>query len=530
MIILWYLAFSIFIGFFSKRNILTCGIWAWSGSSQALFSVDKFNILGMFNDSRGGDSSGKFIDRHMYKGIDKNSEFKDLITKYPTKEVKENTVALGHARKASVGGKTIENAQPLFIYQNEKCLGVFMHNGTITNIRALCEKYNIEYNNELSDSYHFGYLLLTVGNQILSEYIGSAACMWIKWNNRNRLYAFKGESKFNQWAQVMTEDRPLFIYKEITKKGNSYWLSSMSESLKSAFQITPEDEEQVMTLKANSVYVIDKDRLSIVENIDRSNAYETVSYPAKTTKSFTLNFTNWINEDDIEVSDKINFYRGRYHLNGKLANGAIIVDESGYLTDNGYKLYFVYGVLVRDKKNYLMAISAIPTYPKTDFCREILDFTDQVVSDYHGEVVSPNGWARVYEAPVNNYVNSNNFCFFHGTFKPLFSSKYYVFSNGGDLKSTGYGIYSNYKPKTNEIKVSTTPKEETDDKVRQYIETLSEDIIDKSLEKIKEGIKEIKSMSADDEELTNKYVEILEAMEDAAYDQLHDKFYKVSQE
>lgn len=523
MIILWFLAFSIFIGFFSKRDILTCGIWAWSGSSPALFNADKFNILGMFNDSRGGDASGKFMDRHLYKGIDKHSDFKNLITKYPTIEVKENTVAVGHARKASVGGKTIENAQPFFIYKDDNCLGVFLHNGTITNIRTLCEKYNVEYNNNLSDSYHLGYLLFTVGNQILSEYIGSAACMWIKWNNRNRLYAFKGESKFNQWAQVMTEDRPLYIYKEITKKGTSYWLSSMSESLNSAFQITDNDAEQVMTLRANSIYLIDKDKLSIVKNIDRSKTFETVTYPiAKTKQIDWSNPKTWLEENMAEIDDKIIFHKGRYHLNGKLANGVITVDTSGYLNDKGYKLYFVYGVLMRDKKNYLMAISTIPTYPIIDFNKKILDYTDQVVSDYPGEVTNPNGWARVYEKPMG-YATVNHFSFFSGTFKPLFSSKYYIFSNGGDLKTVGYGNYNYYIPTKNS---ETIPKDTTeDDKLKEWSEEICENLVDEALTKIKNCIKEIKETFPENEELTKNYIGTLESMEEAAYDELTSQYY-----
>ena len=77
MISLWFLLFSLIISFFSKRDTLNCGLWAWSGSNVSLFNIDKFNILGFFNDDRGGDSSGRFMDRVVEKGIDKNADYKE---------------------------------------------------------------------------------------------------------------------------------------------------------------------------------------------------------------------------------------------------------------------------------------------------------------------------------------------------------------------------------------------------------------------------------------------------------------------
>ena len=45
-----------------------CGIWAYSGKN---FNKYKFNILGIFNDSRGGDSCGLFLSNKKKKQIDK---------------------------------------------------------------------------------------------------------------------------------------------------------------------------------------------------------------------------------------------------------------------------------------------------------------------------------------------------------------------------------------------------------------------------------------------------------------------------
>lgn len=519
--------FSLLISFFSKKNILTCGIWAWSGSSTTLFNPDKFNILGMFNDSRGGDASGKFMDRKLLKGIDKDAKFANLIKKYPTTIVRENTVAIGHARKASIGAKTAENAQPFTIYKDDKCIGVFMHNGTVTNIKELCEKYKFEYNPSLSDSYHLGYLILTEGNKILSEYIGSVACMWIKWNNRNRLYAFKGESKYTKWATIMTEDRPLYIYQEDKKEGTSLWLSSMAESLESAFQIGEKDENQVLTLKANTIYCAEKGKLYIIEQIDRTNAVEDKVYNATTniTAWETYKHKSWLSEDESIVSNKITFYRGRYHINGMLANGFYTLSNMGYLDDKGKKLYFVHGVLVRDKEAYREAISGTKTYPYKEFCKDILPFTDSVVSDYPEEDKQLSGWGRQYDN-TDTDSNNNGTCFFNGIFRPFFSAKSYHFHHSGDLKDITWGDYNSYNkvfPTDDEVNEKST--ELTSD----YIEDLCETELDKVLTSIQKSIKNLEDIKVYPE-IVVKYVDLLEKMEDSLYSELIEDFKNVEKD
>jgi glucosamine 6-phosphate synthetase-like amidotransferase/phosphosugar isomerase protein len=90
-----------------------CGIFAWSGSKPELFNKSKFDILGIYNDSRGGDSCGVSTDGEIYYGVTTNckkySQFlfeKNYLlpNKFPT--------VIGHTRKSSVGSVNTENAHP----------------------------------------------------------------------------------------------------------------------------------------------------------------------------------------------------------------------------------------------------------------------------------------------------------------------------------------------------------------------------------------------------------------------------------
>jgi predicted glutamine amidotransferase len=528
MTILWFLLFSLIVSYFSDRTILACGIWGWSGSNPALFNADKFNILGMFNDSRGGDASGKFIDRILYRGVDGNAEYKNLIKAFPTIGIKENTVAIGHARKASIGAKTMDNAQPFYIkHKNdkgeEKTLGVFMHNGTITNIKELCTKHGVTYDHSLSDSFHLGYLLFTVGTKILAEYTGTAACIWIPWSNRNVMYMFRGESKATKWATVMSDERPLYIYKDVTPKGVSYWVSSMMDSLESAFQVGKKNTEQVKYLNTNTIFKLYKDQLTISERIDRSKVvFEEVKIPTQSTfypsqhrweNDYSVGRKlNWLNEETMNMGvDTISFYRGRYWINEKLAHGTLRLEQDGKLGITGRAFYFIKGIMIRDYLAYKDALSefALNTYPYKNFIEDILPYTDCAVSISREEDKDANGWIKVLDTTYKT-VNSK---YFSGTFAPLFSSRRFTCSTG-DITHIRVAEWNTYDDEPDREELA---KEITDAYEQAYLVKACDMVLDTVLQSIQEAQSELDTLEPKLTNVLAPYAQALEEAEECLY-------------
>ena len=68
-----------------------CGIFAWAGENVKHFNKAKFDILGIFNDSRGGDSCGVSTDGEIYYGVltgmKKYSQF--IVEKEVIKEINQ---------------------------------------------------------------------------------------------------------------------------------------------------------------------------------------------------------------------------------------------------------------------------------------------------------------------------------------------------------------------------------------------------------------------------------------------------------
>ena len=139
-----------------------CGLFAWTGDSSKKFSWDKFNLLGVYNDSRGGDSCGRFVSGVVEKDASKYDEYHKFIKVYENPIVKE-PVVLGHSRKASWGyGKTESEAQPVVVEKDGEIVLVLIHNGTIYNMREIAKKYNLDYGYTVTDSYILAHLIYDI--------------------------------------------------------------------------------------------------------------------------------------------------------------------------------------------------------------------------------------------------------------------------------------------------------------------------------------------------------------------------------
>jgi hypothetical protein len=277
----------------SDNVIWACGIFAFIGNDpRKYFSWDKFNMLGIFNDSRGGDACGRVVGNFVEYGVDKLKDYKNFIQEVkPTlsKVTTFNTI-LGHCRKASSGGKADIYAQPVILYKKDVNIShirskimkqlinlakdddiVFsgIHNGTIDNYKELAEKYKIPLENH-NDSRVLLSILFYSDYKVLTEYIGTATLIW-----QNHLmkttFVFKGASKNWENSVDLTEERPLFAWKVST---NNYYLSSMPTSLK-AIQDKNADICEIMS---NKLYKFKEGVNTSVTKYDRSSCVQNKVY------------------------------------------------------------------------------------------------------------------------------------------------------------------------------------------------------------------------------------------------------------
>lgn len=98
-----------------------CGIFGYIYSKNSKLDKKGFNILGVNNDSRGGDSCGIFIDGKVEYGVNKTKLYSNFFKESKLlKETNKCKIALGHCRKASVGNISLETAQPVVLYNDKK--------------------------------------------------------------------------------------------------------------------------------------------------------------------------------------------------------------------------------------------------------------------------------------------------------------------------------------------------------------------------------------------------------------------------
>jgi len=254
--------------FFSrnKSTIISCGLFGYIGEkNNHSFSWDKFNYLGRDNDERGGDSIGRMVGDDIVKFINTKkakTTYEDFVINYKNSE--ESHIALGHTRKASVGGISENTAQPI-------CLDIptgegkftMVHNGTISNWRDLAIKYNINTEGK-SDSIVLAEIIMENGYDVLTEYIGAAAIIIKDDRTPDTLFVFKGESKIHN---RLSEERPLYYYKE---NENSMYISSKEEGL----YFIGGDVDDVFDFNTNTLYEIYEGMIVSETIYDRKEKYQ----------------------------------------------------------------------------------------------------------------------------------------------------------------------------------------------------------------------------------------------------------------
>ena len=404
MIELWIVKISIGIIFFNlfmasirsffnlnySKNTLYCGIFGANlkPGANKKSALAKFKILGLYNISRGRDSSGVFINGEIKKNTKEFDNFIEEETLIPN--FKGNSI-LGHNRAGSAGyKKTVDEAHPFLI--NESL--IFTHNGTIRNVANLCKKYELKENDFNVDSKVLGTLLFTEGTDILSVYKGAAALAYTYLHEPDTLYLFHGKTREFKNG-ILQEERPLYCLE--TKDGVFY--SSLEDSLKAIREF---DTDEIYNLEYNTVFKIRNGEFLMDEavKIDREDAnvsfyyvepeYDYTgfghnvvhnshsrhssnfhnkhnlnssikdSYDLKliTKESYPIRFVEAAKNDFKIGSNKfIYFHFGRYwEAPRTLLNGPLYVKKGGIISSYQDKaselMFFFKGVLLKDRTAY----------------------------------------------------------------------------------------------------------------------------------------------------------------------------------
>lgn len=503
---------------------LNCGIWAYIGKDNKEFSSDKFNILGIINDSRGKDASGILIDNSIFH---KTDSYYELIENEVINSKPNHPVVLGHSRKASSGGKLVHYAQPFVWSTNKNITNGLIHNGTIHNELELSKKYNVpdkfKYNDVTfspNDTQILAHaLMVTKNTDILLDYRGAAALVWED-RDKGETYLFKGKSKyFNR----LEEERPLFVY----EKENGYiWVSSIEKALTI---IADEATPNIYSLEPNTIITIKKGVIISKTPIDRINKFQTKSYTNNNNHSYNNYdyenmYNNYDNYNDIDYANTnratsvnkefndemklmsyiLNYVEiggNRYYTKGKLAEGLVILDEEGNLvsdqntTKATYQRYFKDGILIKSQEAYT---KLIPLYDKVksgayipESCSQLTDIDiklDKLLSQFSVYPVA----LRNSFIPTFYYYNHNlnKTELFTGSINPIYSNSEYVVVNGylTELLGTGY----NYKIPKELEEIKSLPidiKKKNDDYV--YSDDENEWMNDYAKEQLSSKLKDV---------------------------------------
>ena len=493
-LILLLLHFINLVIFKPKMNAFNCGIFGYNGNN---FNKYKFNILGLYNDSRGGDSCGVFLksfkDTQISYGIDKTKLFKSFIEE-GNGIMPSPRIALGHCRKASVGGISLATAQPVVIrHEDGRVLFTMIHNGTLINYKELANKYNIEYNFNESDSQIFARIIWNAGYQVLGEYDGGGA--FVFWDSRdglNTIKVFKGASLYYQNDDLLYIERPLFSM----HKSGSYWFSSMYESLNF---INDSVSNKIEEVKTNVLITIHDGNIIGEDKIDRSTRKQSENLVYKYIKPATTIYghynydnelgygmddwdgvdnTDWYNnkknnqkEKNFEeekrfekpafltgykcnkiivknfIRDKIYFDRdGLYKINDEVCHGIIQSTIAGFIGDhiliekNDY--YFVCGIMMKSYFDYLCALEYILREYQNDLYRVCVIYLSkfsvhETPLTYDNPVTKEDGISMYRSDGKNDAIESN---------KKL--SPYFTFSRDEYTLTDGFiTYYANYSGK-----------------------------------------------------------------------------------
>lgn len=285
-----------------------CGLFGILSKEKVNVDKRALAVLGLANDSRGGDACGLFIDGKIEYGTEgKNVNFYDFFQQSELfKSATKANVVLGHCRKASVGGKAADKAQPVIIKEGDEIKFVLLHNGTIKNYTDLAKKYIPEADiTGLSDSQIMARIFYETGYDCLGEYNGGAVFVTADYRgSKPEIRLWRGWSKDYSYSKEPTAERPLFM----TMFNNRLVFSSIPEILQCLYP-----DLEVKTVKPNTLCLFSDGRLYVDREFDRSNCIQTPTTSSYAGSSY--------------YGDDRDYYSGSYRGNSHSTGGGYSYDS-----------------------------------------------------------------------------------------------------------------------------------------------------------------------------------------------------------
>ena len=174
-----------------------CGIVAYIGKDTP---INKLMYLMHDNDSRGGHSSGAYINGSVYKSTDESGNLLSMI------DESQSNLFIGHTRYATHGVKTAENTHP---YTFGKYIGV--HNGVLGNYKKVLDEKSLP-DVDVDSKAIYSVLNETNDYATLGLYTGTINAVWTE--NNGQLYVYR-------------RNNPLYRYRD----NNGIYFSSKKEGL-----------------------------------------------------------------------------------------------------------------------------------------------------------------------------------------------------------------------------------------------------------------------------------------------------------
>lgn len=455
-----------------------CGIFGCISIKPRKFNKALFNTLGIDNDSRGGDSCGVFIDGKVEYGVNNKKLFYDFFKESElVRGTSHYNIALGHCRKASVGGVKPELAHPICIYDDQDNIQfALIHNGTIENYKELAKKYIPEIDIKgRSDSQVLAQIIYHTGYDVFNDYVGAIATVFVDYREESpRIFFWKGASKKYKAGKI-EEERPLFgVYKH-----EQFWFSSLPEYLEAHYM----NDEDVWSVGENTLYEFLEGGFVTIQKFPKHGesvrAATTVTYYGNYSGIYSgRNYDLW---DDCSCSNPsapvtttntpttYNSYIGRINLvpGSMFTKGTVTVNFIPYgnnvenINDLDEVYITSYGGVHLHKPEYVNYLSAciynnllFPTASEARVAEELLfemsSFSKDspLISDYMDLIIESSLYPVIVKDGFMYEITSGIYRLFSGDMFNISNGHIYTYKNGLEVgKSTAVSTLEQWNHK-----------------------------------------------------------------------------------